>query len=103
MKKVVKKSKNKITIETLAEKIGEVASSVEDLAIMTQKGFSGLEDRVNQRFDIVENRIENLELGQKKIHQEILNVHDTFVKRSEFDNVVQRLTRLEEKVKTKIK
>ena len=96
MKKVVKKSKKKMTLE--------------DLAIMTQKGFSGLEERINERFENVdqkfqgiENRLENLELGQKKIHQEILNIHDTFVKRSEFDNVVQRLVRIEQKLKTKLK
>lgn len=87
-----------MTIETLAEKIGEVASSVEDLAIMTQGNFERIDSRfekVDQRFEGIENRLENLELGQKKIHQEILNVHDTFVKRSEFDNLAQRLSRVE--------
>lgn len=110
MKKKVVKTKKKITIETLAEKIGEVASSVEDLAIMTQKGFSGLEERMNDRFEQVDrrfedaqNRLENLELGQKKIHQEILNIHDSFVKRSEFDNLAQRLSRVEQKLKLKSK
>lgn len=110
MKKKVVKTKKKMTIETLAEKIGEVASSVEDLAVMTQKGFSGLEERMNERFEQVDrrfedaqNRLENLELGQKKIHQEILNIHDSFVKRSEFDNLVQRLSRVEQKLKLKSK
>ena len=106
MKKKVSKSKKKITLEILAEKIGEVASSVEDLAIMTQGQFERINNRfekVDQRFGGVENRFENLELGQKKIHQEILNVHDTFVKRSEFDNLAQRLSRVEQKLRTKLK
>ena len=113
MKKAVKKSKKKMTLDILAEKIGEVASSVkvlenkigqvessvDNLAIMTQGQF----ERIDQRFEKVENRLENIESGQKKIHQEVLNVHDTFVKRSEFDNVVQRLVRVEQKLKTKSK
>ena len=77
---------------------------------MTQKGFSGLEERMNDRFEQVDrrfedaqNRLENLELGQKKIHQEILNIHDSFVKRSEFDNLAQRLSRVEQKLKLKSK
>ncbi len=124
MKKVAKKSKKKMTIDTLAQemragfkshdkKIEKLADSIESLAIMTQSQFERIDQRfekiderfdgVDGRFEGIENRLENLELGQKKIHQEILNVHDTFVKRSEFDNLAERLSRVEQKLKLKSK
>lgn len=111
MKKKVLKTKKRMTIEDLAVSMQKGFKSLENnlasrmdekidnLAVITQRQF----ERVDERFEGVENRLENLELGQKKIHQEILNIHDTFVKRSEFDNVVQRLTRVEQKLKTKLK
>ncbi len=118
MKKKVPKTKKRMTIEDLAvsmqkgfkslenKLVARMDEKIDNLAVMTAKGFESVDKRfeaVDKRFESVENRLENVELGQKKIHQEVLNIHDTFVKRSEFDNVVQRLTRIEQKLKTKIK
>lgn len=114
MKKVAKKPKKKMTIEDLAVSMQKgfksletrIDKKIDNLAIMTQNQFERIDQRfekVDQRFEGIENRLENLELGQKKIHQEILNVHDTFVKRSEFDNLAQRLSRVEQKLKLKSK
>ncbi len=35
--------------------------TIEDLAVITQQGFVGLEDRVNKRFDNVEGRLDRIE------------------------------------------
>lgn len=84
MKKAVKKSK-KMTID--------------DLAIMTQNNF----ERMDKRFEKIDTRLTNLEEGQKKINRDILDIGDKFVPRSEFDNLVIRFNRLDEKVRTKLK
>lgn len=36
--------------------------TVEDLAIIVQEGFQGFEQRMNKRFDALENRLERIEL-----------------------------------------
>ena len=75
MKKPVKKSK-KITLE--------------DLARITQNSLSGMEERINER-------LENLERGQKKISNDILNLNEKFPTRFEFDNLSSRVWNLENK------
>lgn len=78
--------------------------TIEDLARIAAKGFESVEERfdhIQKRFDDVESRLVSLEDGQKKIHNDILNVHDSFVKRSEFDNLTLRVMRLETKSKSK--
>ena len=75
MKKPVKKSK-KITLE--------------DLARITQNSLSGMEDRINER-------LEKLELGQKKMNNDILNLNEKFPSRFEFDNLSARVWNLENK------
>lgn len=118
MKKSVKKTKKKMTIEDLAvsmqkgfkslenKLVTRMDEKIDNLAVMTAKGFDSVDKRfeaIDKRFESVENRLENVELGQKKIFQEILNIHDTFVKRSEFDNLANRLSRVEQKLKLKSK
>lgn len=71
--------------------------SIEDLARITARGFESIETR----FDSIEDRLASLEDGQKKIHNDILNIHDSFVKRSEFDNLALRVMRLEAKSKSR--
>lgn len=113
MKKKVSKSKKKMTLEKLAsdmmssfKTINKKLTEHDNYFNSIAKTFQSIEKRfekIDQRFDKIDQRFENLELGQKKIHQEILNVHDTFVKRSEFDNLAQRLSRVEQKLRTKLK
>jgi bisphosphoglycerate-independent phosphoglycerate mutase (AlkP superfamily) len=78
----------------LIEKVDEKINS---LAVITAKGF----EAVDRRFDRVEKRLENLEDGQKKINNDILDIRDSYVKRSEFDNFIIRFNRLEQKVNKK--
>lgn len=119
MKKPVKKSKKKMTIEDLASSIStlsqemkagfsgqtkkinvlgkslnnKIEEEIERLAIMTQNSFSSVEKRI----DKVEGRLNNIENGQKKISNDILNLNEKFPTRFEFDNLSARVWNLENK------
>ncbi len=88
------------------------AMTLDKLAIMVAKGFEGVDERferVETRLSSLEEgqtkievRITNLEEGQKKINRDILDMGDKFVPRSEFDNLVIRFNRLDEKVRQRL-
>ena len=62
--------------------------TIEDLAVMVQKGFSGLADEMNNRFTVVENRLEKIELRL-----------DNVAYRFEVQDLERRVTVLEKKAK----
>ena len=66
--------------------------TIEDLARITQNGLAGMESRINERLD-------NLESGQKKIGNDVLNLSEKFPTRFEFDNLSLRVWNLENKKK----
>ncbi len=59
MKKAAKKSakKKEVTIESLAGTMAHLVETVDNLALMTQRGF----ERNDKRFDSVELRLERIE------------------------------------------
>lgn len=75
----------------------KIEEEIERLAIMTQNSFSSMEKRIDKRFDKVEGRLNNIENGQKKISNDILNLNEKFPTRFEFDNLSARVWNLENK------
>ncbi len=71
----------------------KIEEEIERLAIMTQNSFSSVEKRI----DKVEGRLNNIENGQKKISNDILNLNEKFPTRFEFDNLSARVWNLENK------
>ena len=91
MKKVLRRSK-KVTID--------------GLAIMVAKGFDGVNKRLDghdKRFEGIDKRFDKVEEEIKLARRDILDVGDRFVARYEFDGLLIRFNRLEQKVKEKIK
>ena len=94
-----KASGEKITIEHLA---GMVSRGFESADRKSDERFSGLE----KRFDGLEKRLDTFETETKdsfkKIRNDILDIGDKFVPRHEFDILLIRVSRLEQKVKEKV-
>ncbi len=93
-KKVLKKNPATGILES---KIDNLSDVVDKLAVSVAKGF----ESVDKKLDKVDDRLKNLEDGQRKINNDILDIRDSYVKRSEFDNFVMRFNRLEQKVNKK--
>lgn len=81
--------------------------TIDDLAVMVAKGFDRVEGRignvedrlgnVEERLGNVEGRLGNVEDGLKATRRDILNIGDRFVPRFEFDNLLIRVGKLEQK------
>ena len=78
--------------------------NLDSLAIMIANGFSS----VDKRFDAVENRLTSVEdrLGTvedvlKATRQDVLNIGDRFVPRYEFDTLLSRVSRIEQRLQGK--
>jgi hypothetical protein len=80
MKKVAKKT-------TVKKEV-----SNEDLAVMVANGFSALEARIDSRLKKVEESV-------VATRGDILNLHDKFIHRREFDQLSLRVSKLEEKAR----
>ncbi len=78
----------KATKKTTAKK--EVSN--EDLAVMVANGFSALEARIDSRLKKVEESV-------VATRGDILNLHDKFIHRREFDQLSLRVSKLEEKAR----
>ena len=72
---------------------------IDDLAVIVAKGFSA----VDKRLDNVDKRLEELDDNIKSTRQEVLKVGDRFVPRYEFDNLLTRVIRIEQKLQGKHK
>ncbi len=82
--------------------------SVNDLAIMVAKGFESVNQRFDQidtrfakidlRFEKIENKMDVLDENLKATRREILDIGDRFVPRFEFDNLLIRFNKLEQKL-----
>jgi hypothetical protein len=93
MKKVSKKTiKNEISLQDVANSVQNLAHTVDKLAAMTVKGFSDLEERMDNRFQKIED-----ELKTKASRVDVLELHDKFIHRREFDQLALRVSKLEEK------
>ncbi|PIQ68280.1 MAG: hypothetical protein COV91_04905 [Candidatus Taylorbacteria bacterium CG11_big_fil_rev_8_21_14_0_20_46_11] len=79
--------------------------SMEDLAGMVARGFAGMDTKfakVNSQFEKIEKEFEKVEDNFKKIRTDILDIGDKFVPRHEFDTLLIRVSRLEQRVKEKV-
>ena len=82
--------------------------SIDDLAAMVAKGFNGVDEKfndvnkrfdgVNKRFDGVDKEISELSQSVKVARRDILYLGDRFVPRYEFDSLLVRFRKLEERV-----
>lgn len=71
-----KGEKKEITLE-------DVARSVEDLAVMTQNGFVGLEMRMNERFEEMDYRFEEMDRCFDRVENILYRGHDNRLERVE--------------------
>lgn len=80
--------------------------TIDNLAIMVAKGFDRMEDRfvnVEKEISDVKKDIADIKEDVKGVRRDILEVGDRFVPRYEFDGLLVRFNRLEQRVKTKMK
>ncbi len=86
---------------------------MEDLAGMVERGFEAADKKsderfsgMEKRFDVLEKRFDTFETETgknfKKIRNDILDIGDKFVPRHEFDTLLIRVGRLEQRVSEKI-
>lgn len=81
--------------------------TIEDLAAMTAKGFSSIEQKMltkNEFNSFKEESIQNFKRVDEsliKVRRDILELGDRFVSKSEFDTFMIRFNALEAKVKGK--
>ncbi|MBI5799040.1 MAG: hypothetical protein HZB10_03870 [Candidatus Yonathbacteria bacterium] len=95
MKKEVTK---KVTIDDLAVMIAEGREETNELARMVAKGFDGMREEMNGRFDKVEKEVAEVKENLAGTRRDVLEIGDRFVPRYEFHNLLVRFDRLEQKV-----
>ncbi len=94
MKKVVKKQK----IDS-SSGFKQLEAVIERLAIMTSNGFERLEHKVELEIKHLDSRIKKLEEGIVGARKDILDLHDKFIHRREFDQLSLRVSKLEAKMR----
>jgi len=82
--------------------------TIDDLAVMVAKGFKGVDEKfervderfvgIDKRFDRLEKEVKEVKENLKATRQDVLNIGDRFVPRNEFDSLLIRFGRLEQKV-----
>lgn len=75
---------------------------MEDLAGMVARGFADVETNIKGVETKMEKEFEKVENNFKKIRNDILDIGDKFVPRHEFDTLLIRVGRLEQRVKEKV-
>ncbi len=88
-------------------------TSMEDLAGMVARGFAGVDtkfakvdkefEKIDGQFAKIDKEFEKVEDNFKKIRNDILDIGDKFVPRHEFDTLLIRVGRLEQKVNEKVR
>ena len=85
-------------------------TTIDSLAVMVAKGFSSVDKRFDDidkkftdRFINVENRLDNVEEVLKATRQDVLKIGDRFVPRYEFDKLLSRVSRIEQRLEGKHK
>jgi tetrahydromethanopterin S-methyltransferase subunit G len=110
-KKLVTNSNKKATPENLDSKINNLTHTLESLAISVTKGFLGVNKRLDsleqnfedfsiltaKNFGRLENKIDDIDDRLQATRNDISNLGDRTVKKTEFDNLVFRVTKLEKK------
>lgn len=85
-----------VTVDTLTTNLDNLAVTVDKLATMTVKGFSDLEERLTDKIEKEVKEIKE-ELKTKASKADILELHDKFIHRREFDQLALRVSKVEEK------
>lgn len=81
-------------LENTSNGFKKLENAIDKLAEMMLKGFT----RVDTHFDILERRMGNVEKTMAT-KADILELHDKFIHRREFDSLSLRVSKLEEKVR----
>jgi hypothetical protein len=103
MKKLVSKK-----VATLAE----VAKQIDELAVVTSKGFDHMEERfeaIDKRFDVIDKRFVEIERRLDKIwlevgtmRRDIYDIKAEMIRREEFEQLIARVEFLEKKLKVRV-
>lgn len=94
----------KTTVDDLAANVSNLNTTVDDLAAMTAKGFENVDKRfeqVDKRIDGVRDEVKDemadLRENLKATRRDVLDIGDRFVPRYEFDSLLMRVGKLEQK------
>lgn len=82
----------------------DLAGMIESLAQSTAKGFASVDKRfeqVDKRFEKVENEIKEVKELVQVTRHEMLDIGDRFISRMEFDSLLIRFNKIEQKVMSK--
>ena len=106
-----KSSKKNVNLDSLAIMIANGFSSVdkrfdkiEDRLTKVENRLTSVEDRltkVENRLTSVEDRLGTVEDVLKATRQDVLNIGDRFVPRYEFDTLLSRVSRIEQRLQGK--
>ena len=93
----------------MKKKASKNDTSINELAIMVAKGFGSITDDMNSRFNSIDKRFNEVDKKLSELSEDvktnrrnILEVGDRFVPRFEFDNLLFRVSKLEQKNKRKV-
>lgn len=75
---------------------------MEDLAGMVAHGFAGMDTKFAEVDAKMEKEFDKVEGNFRKIRSDILEIGDKFVPRHEFDTLLIRVSRLEQRVKERV-
>jgi hypothetical protein len=86
-------AQKKITIETLAKMINEGFKTT-----ATKDDVTALRSEMNEKFDVVNSHLNNLDARVGRIEADVHMVRDEMVHRQEFQDVLDRVTYIEKKL-----
>ncbi len=78
--------------------------TVDDLALMVGKGFSEVHekfDKIDEKFKQIDDRFDVVDASLVKIRGDISSLGDRYISRFEFDKLLMRFLKLEERLHPK--
>lgn len=92
--------------------LGSIAKSVDDLAVITARGFERVDKRfeavdknfasIGQRFESMEQKLDELWLEVGIVRRDVFQIKEDMVHRDEFDDLKARVKFLEGKLRVKV-
>ncbi len=86
-------------IENSSKRFDKIELLIEKLAVMTSNNFERAEHKLEMEVKDLDKRIGSLESNVKGARADILELHDKFIHRREFDQLSLRVSKLEEKAR----
>ncbi len=95
----MKKPSKKITTKSTDKRFDKIEILIEKLAVMTSNNFERVEHKLEMEAKGLDKRIGSFEASIQGARADILDLHDKFIHRREFDQLSLRVSKLEEKAR----